>query len=159
VGVNLRRPVLSVFGRRLHSKNLPDQRPDELCEHGVNVMPESVDRGETSPRRKINLQLRFTQYHLPPLDSALIIGKRAPVGANGISRAFQELSPATFQLIPIDHPVAEAVLVRASDLRKLPQQALISRLLQLADQIMDEADTLHVTLKFEVIVDEDDIEG
>ena len=122
-------------------------------------MPESADRGETSPRRRINLQLRFTQYHLPPLDSALIIGKRAPVGANGISRAFQELSPATFQLIPVEHPVAEALLVRVSDLRKLPQQALISRLLQLADQIMDEADTLHVALKFEVIVDEEDIEG
>jgi hypothetical protein len=122
-------------------------------------MPPSADRGETSPRPRINLQLRFTQYHLPPLDSALIIGKRAPVGANGISRAFQELSPETFQLIPVEHPMAEAVLVRVSDLRKLPQQALIGRLLQLADQIMDEADTLHVALKFEVIVDEDDIGG
>jgi hypothetical protein len=122
-------------------------------------MLESAGRGETSPRRRINLQLRFTQYYLPPLDSALIIGKRAPVGANGISRAFQELSPATFQLIPVDHPVAEAVLVRASDLRKMPQQALISRLLRLADQIMNEADTLHVALRFEVIVDEEDIEG
>lgn len=122
-------------------------------------MPESADRRETSPQRRINLQLRFTQYHLPPLDSALIIGKRAPVGANGISRAFQELSPATFRLIPVDHPVAEAVLVRVSDLRKLPQQALLSRLLQLADQIMDETDTMHVALKFEVIVDEENIEG
>jgi hypothetical protein len=121
-------------------------------------MPESADRGETSPRRRINLQLRFTPYHLPPLDSALIIGKRAPVGANGISRAFQELSPATFQLIPVEHSVAEAVLVRTSDLRKLPQEALIRRLLQLADQIMDEADTLHVALRFEVIIDEEDIE-
>jgi hypothetical protein len=122
-------------------------------------MPESAGREEISPRRRINLELRFTQYHLPPLDSALIIGKRAPVGANGISRAFQELSPATFQLIPVDHPVAEAVLVRASDLRKLPQQALINRLLRLADRIMDEADTLHVALRFEFIVEEDDIEG
>ena len=122
-------------------------------------MPESADSEAISPRRKINLQLRFTQYFLPPLDSALIIGKRAPVGANGISRAFQELSPATFQLIPVEHPVAEAVLVRVSDLRKLPQQELISRLLQLADEIMDEADTLHVALRFEVIVEEEDIEG
>jgi hypothetical protein len=122
-------------------------------------MPESADRRETSPQRRINLQLRFTQYHLPPLDSALIIGKRAPVGANGISRAFQELSPATFRLIPVDHSVAEAVLVRVSDLRKLPQQELISRLLQLADQIMDETDTMHVALKFEVIVDEENIGG
>jgi hypothetical protein len=121
-------------------------------------MPESVARGDATPRRRINLQLRFTPYHLPPLDSALIIGKRAPVGANGISRAFQELSPATFLLIPVEHSVAEAVLVRASDLRKLPQQALLSRLLQLADQIMDETDTLHVALRFEFIVEEDDIE-
>jgi hypothetical protein len=122
-------------------------------------MPESPGSGEMSPPRKINLQLRFTQYHLPPLDSALIIGKRAPVGANGISRAFQELSPATFRLIPVEHPVAEAVLVRASDLRKIPQEALVSRLLQIADQIMDEADTLHISLTFEIIVHEEDIEG
>jgi hypothetical protein len=122
-------------------------------------MPESARRGETSPRRKINLQLRFTQYHLPPLHSALIIGKRAPVGANGISRAFQELSPATFELIQVEHTVAEAVLVRVSDLRKMSREALIGRLLQIADQIMDEADTLHVALTFEVIVDEEDIEG
>jgi hypothetical protein len=121
-------------------------------------MPESADSGDTTPRRKINLQLRFTPYHLPPLDSALIIGKRAPVGVNGISRAFQELSPAAFQLIPVEHPVVEAVLVRVSDLRKLPQQALISRLLRLADQIMDETDTLHVALRFELIVEEEDIE-
>jgi hypothetical protein len=128
------------------------------CAYEVKDMPESADSGEATPRRKINLQLRFTPYHLPPLDSALIIGKRAPVGANGISRAFQELSPAAFQLIPVEHSVAEAVLVRVSDLRKLPQQALIGRLLQLADQMMDETDTLHVSLRFEVVVDEEDIE-
>ena len=50
---------------------------------------ESADRGEMSPRRRINLELRFTQYHLPPLDSANY-GKSALWG-NGISRAFQEL--------------------------------------------------------------------
>jgi hypothetical protein len=122
-------------------------------------MPEAADSGDIQPRRKINLQLRFTQYHLPPLDSALIIGKRAAIGANGISRAFQELSPQTFQLIPVEHPTVEAVLVRASDLRKLPQQALIGRLLRTADQIMDETDTLHVAVKFEVIVDEENMEG
>jgi hypothetical protein len=142
----------------LYSEKLPDRHPDALSEHEVNVMRESVDTGDATPRRKINLELRFTPYHLPPLDSALIIGKRAPVGANGIGRAFQELTPATFQLIPVEHPVAEAVLVRVSDLRKLPQQELIRRLLQLADQIMDETDTLHVALRFEVIVEEEDIE-
>jgi len=49
------------------------------------------------------------------------------------------------------------VLIRSSDLRKLPQEELISRLLKEADQIMDESDTLHVKLTFEVVVSEDDI--
>jgi len=107
--------------------------------------------------RRVNLELRFTQYHLPPLDDALIIGKRAAIGANSISRAFEELAPGTFRLIPVDHHVAEAVLVRASDLRKLPELELVRRLLQQADQIMDAADTLHVKLHFEIIIGEQDI--
>jgi hypothetical protein len=112
---------------------------------------------EASPFRRVNLELRFTQYHLPPLDDALIIGKRAAVGANSISRAFEELSPGTFRLIPVEHQVAEAVLVRASDLRKLPESELVRRLLQQADQMMDATDTLHVKLHFEVIIGEQDI--
>jgi hypothetical protein len=110
------------------------------------------------PSRRINLQLRFTRYEVPPLRDALIVGKRAPIGANSISRAFEELSPGTFTLIKVEHPVVEGVLIRTSDLRKLPQQNLLSRLLHQADLMMDESDTLHVTLDFELIIDEDNIE-
>ena len=110
------------------------------------------------PSRRINLQLRFARYEVPPLRDALIVGKRAPIGANSISRAFEELSPGTFTLIKVEHPVVEGVLIRTSDLRKLPQQNLLSRLLHQADQMMDESDTLHVALDFELIIDEDNIE-
>jgi hypothetical protein len=120
-------------------------------------MSESVETPSVLPPRRINLELRLTQYHLPPLDNALIIGKRAAVGANGVSRAFEELSPGMFRLIRVEHHVAEAVLVRASDLRKLPEAELIRRLLLEADRIMDETDTLHVRLHFEIISGEEDI--
>jgi hypothetical protein len=120
-------------------------------------MSEPADKIDLSLSRKINLEFRFTQYHLPPLDDALIIGKRAAVGANSISRAFEELSPGAFRLIPVEHHVAEAVLVRAADLRKLPEAELVPRLLVQADQLMDETDTLHVKLHFEIIVGEEDI--
>jgi hypothetical protein len=126
--------------------------PDEAC-----VMSEQMETPNVSPARKINLELRFTQYHLPPLDNALIIGKRAAVGANSISRAFEELSPGAFRLIRVEHDVAEAVLVRTSDLRKFPEAELIRRMLLQADQIMDDTDTLHVRLHFEIIVGEEDI--
>ncbi len=124
----------------------------------MSAMPESADQRYTAPQRRVNIQLHFTRYELPPLKDALIIGKRAPVGAQSINRAFQELSPGVFLLIPIEHPIVEAVLIRTSVLRKLPQHELLSRLLHQADQMMDERDTLHVALDFEMIVDEDGIE-
>jgi hypothetical protein len=121
-------------------------------------MSEVHEESYRIPSRRINLQLRFTRYEVPPLRDVLIVGKRAPIGANSISRAFEELSPGTFTLVKVEHPVVEAVLIRSSDLRKLPQQNLLSRLLQQADLIMDESDTLHVALDFELIIDEDNIE-
>ena len=120
-------------------------------------MSEQAGKVNAVASRKINLELRFTRYHLPPLGNALIIGKRAPIGANSISRAFEELSPGEFRLIPVEHHMVEAVLVRASDLRKLTEVELVRRLLVQADEIMDETDTLHVTLHFELIVGEEDI--
>jgi hypothetical protein len=120
-------------------------------------MSEQVGKTDVQPSRKINVELRLTQYYLPPLENALIIGRRAAIGANSVSRAFEELSPGTFRLIPVEHHVAEAVLVRASDLRKLPEAELIRLLLSQADQIMDETDTLHVKLHFEIIIGQEDI--
>jgi hypothetical protein len=120
-------------------------------------MSEQVGKTDVPPSRKINVELRLTQYYLPPLENALIIGRRAAIGANSVSRAFEELSPGTFRLIPVEHHVAEAVLVRASDLRKLPEAELIRLLLSQADQIMDETDTLHVKLHFEIIIGQEDI--
>jgi hypothetical protein len=121
-------------------------------------MSEVEEQSYRIPSRRINLQLRFTRYEVPPLRDALIVGKRAPIGANSISRAFEELSPGAFTLIKVEHPVVEGVLIRTSDLRKLPQQNLLSRLLHQADLMMDESDTLHVALDFELIIDEDNIE-
>lgn len=120
-------------------------------------MSEQAEKVNALPSRKINLEFRLTRYHLPPVGNALIIGKRAPIGANSISRAFEELSPGVFRLIPVEHHMAEAVLIRTSDLRKLPEAELVRRLLVQADQIMDETDTLHVSLHFEFIVGEEDI--
>jgi hypothetical protein len=120
-------------------------------------MSERLEKADVPPSRKIKLELRLTQYYLPPLDNALIIGRRAAIGANSVSRAFEELSPGTFRLIPVEHHVAEAVLVRASDLRKLPEAELVRLLLSQADQIMDQTDTLHVKLHFEIIIGQEDI--
>ena len=104
-------------------------------------------------KRMVKLNMRFTHFQLPPIRDALIIGKKAPVGPNSVARAFQAMVPGVYRLIHVEHPTIEAVLVRESDLRKVPQKILVPYLLQQAEAIMDETDALHVSLNIEIIVE------
>ncbi len=118
-------------------------------------MKDSKGSGAT---KRVSLAFRFQHFALPPVRDALIIGRRAPIGSHSIARAFQEMSPGMFRLVRVEHPIIEAILVRESDLRKVSEEILIERLLQYAQEIMDETDTLKVEVNVEVLVQEEDIE-
>jgi hypothetical protein len=115
-------------------------------------------RKVSTVNRKANLIMRFSEFQLPPIQDALIIGKRTSVGVNGITRAFQEMSPGIFKLIKVDHPIIEAILVKKSDLRKLPEKEFIPRLIEQSEKVMDETTSLHVSISIDIIVSEEGIE-
>jgi len=102
----------------------------------------------------VDLAMTFSQYNLPPIHDALVIGKRAKIGAGSVARAFQEMTPGMFKLYRIEHPKIEALLVRESDIRKIPEKELISRILACAEKIMDETDSLHVEITIKVSIRE-----
>ncbi|MEQ9318295.1 MAG: hypothetical protein RIF41_04015 [Polyangiaceae bacterium] len=95
---------------------------------------------------RIELSLRMQRFHLPPVESALVIGRRAGIGPKAMSKALTEMVPGAFTLIEVDHPVAEAVIVRNTHLRTVPADRLVAILLARAEPIMDESDMLHVRL-------------
>lgn len=96
------------------------------------------------------VQMTFSQFQIPPVRDALVVGRRAPIGSNALCRALSVLMPEQFRRIDIDHPVIEAVLVRESDLRKVPAERFISLLVDAAQAIMDEHDVLRVDVNIEV---------
>ena len=104
---------------------------------------------------RASIRLGFSQFALPPVRDALVVGKLAPVGINALSRAFEEIAPGAFKAIEVDHPVIEAVLVRLSDLRKVPEDKLVPLILRHAERIMDETDSLHVVVSIDINVEED----
>jgi hypothetical protein len=122
-------------------------------------MAKPREKETSSGRRRINLTFRFTQFELPPVHSALIIGKRAAVGANGTGRAFQEMAPGMFRLNKVERPIIEGVLLRECDLRKLSEIELVGRLVRQAEKMMSETDVLHVFITLEITVEEEHIEG
>lgn len=80
--------------------------------------------------RKAELTLRLSEFEVPPLDDCLIIGKRAVIGAEGARRMAEAVAPGQYELLKVNHPAVEAVVVRASLLKALPQDRLVSLLVE-----------------------------
>jgi len=99
------------------------------------------------------IRMTFKGCQLPPVRDALVIGRQAPVGSEAVVRAMQAMSPGAFRLVEVDHPLIESLLIRESDLRKVPEGRLVKLLLENAGPIMDETDALNVTIEVEISVD------
>jgi hypothetical protein len=115
-----------------------------------NEIVELPDTGKT----RVDLRIRLSHFHLPPVESALAIGKRAPIGANAMAKALEEILPATFIKIEIDHPTIEALILRASHLQIVPRERLVALLVKHSESFMSDSEILHVDIRVQVNVAE-----
>lgn len=97
-------------------------------------------------RSQIRLTMEIQRFRLPPVESVLVIGKRASIGPKAMEKALSEMMPGEFRLIPIEHPMVEALIVRASHLRRIPEEKLIPVILRQSAGMMDETEMLHFEL-------------
>jgi len=118
-----------------------------------------MEQARTVSGRTITLHATFTQFSLPPVRDALIVGKRALIGPKALFRSLEVLLKGQFELIPVEHPTVEAIIVRKSDLRKLTKDRLVPILLEEAGKIMDETDCLRVEIGISVSVTREVREG
>ncbi len=116
-------------------------------------MKEQIKTGE--PKLQAAIKMAFEHFSLPPIEGALVIGKRAPVGLNALSNAFETMAPGMFKPIKVNNPIIEGILVRASVLRKIPQSKLEPLILRYAEKIMDETDSLHVSINIHIFIEEE----
>lgn len=90
--------------------------------------PDAADRH--AHRRTAEVTLRLAEFEVPPIHDCLVVGKHAAVGPEGARRMVEAVSPGQYELIRVDHPDAEAVVVRKSLLRLLPEEKLVALLLE-----------------------------
>ena len=103
-----------------------------------------------SRKKKYTVNMICRSAMLPPVRDVLVIGKKTPVGAKGVVEAMQAMTPGMFRHITVDHPVIDSLLVRESDLRKIPERHLVAEILECAEGIMDESDALSIDLDVQV---------
>lgn len=106
-------------------------------------------------RRRVNANLRIARFNLPPVKSALVIGRRSPIGPQALEKALHEMMPDSFRRVDVEHEVIESILVNEAHLRRLPQEEVIALIIRNAEGTLDASETLHVELELELEIHEE----
>ena len=112
----------------------------------------SID--DATHNARVDMRIRLSRFNLPPVQSALVVGKQASIGSRAIGKALDEMMPHAFQRFEVEHPLVEAVLIREAHLRGVPAARLLPVLLRHAEGFMTASDTLHFEIDLEVLIRE-----
>ena len=82
------------------------------------------------PVRKAELSIRLSEFELPPMRDVLLVGKKAPIGPEAVRRMVDALSPDQYEIIRINHPVFEAVVLKKSIMKLIPKEKLLPIILE-----------------------------
>lgn len=111
--------------------------------------------GQSKPSRRVSIDVRLSRFDLPPVESALVVGRRAVIGSRAMEKALEEMMPEAFVRIDVEHPMIEALLVRRAHLRRVPEETLVAFLIRHAEAVIDDTEMLRVSMNLEVAVTEE----
>ncbi|ABW17971.1 hypothetical protein [Alkaliphilus oremlandii] len=89
--------------------------------------------------KKAEINMRFSEFEVPPMQDVLIVGKRAPIGPEAARRMVDILSPDQYEILKIEHDYFEAIVVRRSLLNMLPQEKLIAIIMDEGGKIANDS--------------------
>lgn len=89
--------------------------------------------------KKVEINMRFSEFEVPPMQDVLIVGKRAPIGPEAAKRMVDILSPEQYEIVRIEHECVEAIVVRKSLLNMLSKDKLISIIMEEGGKIANES--------------------
>lgn len=89
--------------------------------------------------KKAEITMRMSEFEMPPMQDVLIVGRRAPIGPEAARRMVDILSPEQYEIIKVDHPAIEAIVVRKALFNILPQEKLIALLLEEGGKVANES--------------------
>ncbi|WP_133629308.1 hypothetical protein [Fonticella tunisiensis] len=97
-----------------------------------------VSKGIESSK-KAEITMRISEFEIPPMQDVLLVGRRAPIGPEAARRMVDILSPDQYEIIKIDHPAIEAIVIRKALFNILPQEKLIDLLLEEGGKVANES--------------------
>lgn len=88
--------------------------------------------------KKVEINIRLSEFEVPPIQDVLVVGKKAPIGPEAARRMVDVLSPDQYDILKIDHPFIEAIIIRKALCRILSPEKIIKLIVEESEKIMDE---------------------
>lgn len=105
-----------------------------------------------SNKTKYLITAKIREFSIPPITDGLVIGKDAAIGVSALQKALKLLIPEEFCHIEVTDDLIGCILVKASIIKKLSEDRIVSFLLQHVKPFMEENEILHVQLDMEITV-------
>ena len=97
--------------------------------------------------RKADIQMRLTEFEMPPMQDVLIVGNMAPIGPEAARRMVDILSPDQYEIEKVEHALIEAVVIRKSLLSMIKRDKLVTLILEEAEKIVNEKMIIKVQIQ------------
>ena len=80
--------------------------------------------------RTAEISIRLSEFEIPPMQDILLVGRRSPIGPEAAKRMVDALSPEQYEVIPVEEGPLEAMVVRKSLLKLIPEEKLLPIILE-----------------------------
>jgi hypothetical protein len=93
----------------------------------------------TEPLRKADINIKLSEFEIPPMQDIMLVGKKAPIGPEAVRQMVDAVSPDQYEIVRLnDHEVFEAVVLKKSLLKLLPKEKLLSVVIEEGNRIANE---------------------
>jgi len=116
----------------------------------------SIPEGKALRATKARVRARVSEFGYPPIHDALVLGVKAPLGAEAFRKAVDLLVATPFEDIHVKDDVIGSVLVRASVLHRITSEKFVDFILRRIKPLMSPEEILHLDLQVEVELDDDE---
>lgn len=106
---------------------------------------------------KFTVSLNFEGIKLPPFQDILLLGRRCPHGKKGVSQCLNLLAPESFEIVEIDDPTVEAIIVGKHILKRIPAEKIVEILKEKVFPFITHGEIVRVDFRIRMYFE--DIEG
>jgi len=101
------------------------------------------------------VRVRLKALEIPPVKDGIVIGKRAPIGAEAMLRTLKLMSNEAFVHLPIKNDdIMSDAIVREAVLKKLKREKLYAFMTKRIRPLMADNELLMLDMEIEVVVEE-----